>query len=76
MVGVPDQKWGETPHAFVVLRPAAEATATDLHEFCRQHLAHFKVPGKFSFVAELSKTATGKIQKFVLRNKQSAISRQ
>ena len=76
VVGVPDQKWGETPHAFVVLRHAATATATELHEFCRAHLAHFKVPREFSFIVELPKTATGKIQKFILRNRHSAISRQ
>jgi fatty-acyl-CoA synthase len=76
VVGVPDQKWGEAPHAFVVLRPAGEASVQELHDFCREHLAHFKVPRHFSFIAELPKTATGKIQKFVLRNNLSAVSRQ
>jgi len=76
VVGVPDQKWGEAPHAFVVLRPAGEATAQQLRDFCRDRLAHFKVPREFSFIAELPKTATGKIQKFVLRNNLSAVSRQ
>lgn len=76
VVGVPDQKWGETPHAFIVLRPAAVASSEELHEFCRSHLAHFKVPRGFSFITELPKTATGKIQKYVLRKNQSAISRQ
>ncbi|MEP6885479.1 MAG: long-chain-fatty-acid--CoA ligase [Gammaproteobacteria bacterium] len=74
VVGVPDQKWGETPHAFVVLRLDAVASSEELHQFCREHMAHFKVPRHFSFIAELPKTATGKIQKFMLRNNRSAIS--
>jgi fatty-acyl-CoA synthase len=76
VVGVPDEKWGEAPHAFVVLRADAGATAEELRQFCRDRIAHFKVPRHFSFIAELPKTATGKIQKFVLRNKRSAISAQ
>jgi fatty-acyl-CoA synthase len=76
VVGVKDEKWGETPHAFVVLRSGENATAEDLREFARAHLAHFKVPSAYSFVQELPKTATGKIQKFVLRNQCSAISAQ
>ena len=76
VVGMPHEKWGESPHAFVVLRPGASATAADLREFARGALAHFKVPSAFSFVAELPKTATGKIQKFVLRGGRTAISRQ
>lgn len=75
VVGVPDQQWGETPHAFVVLRLDAAVTAEELHQFCRDRIAHFKVPRHFSFIAELPKTATGKIQKFVLRNQQSAVSK-
>ncbi len=76
VVGVPDQQWGETPHAFVVLRVDAQVTAEELHRFCRDRLAHFKAPRKFSFIPELPKTATGKIQKFVLRKQNSAIGRQ
>ena len=76
VVGMPHEKWGETPHAFVVLRPGAVATETELREFARGALAHFKVPTAFHFVAELPKTATGKIQKFVLRGRASAIVRQ
>ncbi len=76
VVGVPDQKWGEIPHAFVVLRLDAAATAEELRQFCRDRIAHFKVPGHFSFIAELPKTATGKIQKFTLRNKRNAINPQ
>jgi fatty-acyl-CoA synthase len=73
VVGMPHEKWGETPHAFVVLRPGARATEAELHEFARGALAHFKVPTAFHFVSELPKTATGKIQKFVLRGRASAI---
>jgi fatty-acyl-CoA synthase len=67
IVGLPDEKWGETPHAFVVLREGASATEADLIAFARKHLAHFKAPRGVTFVGELPKTATGKIQKFVLR---------
>jgi fatty-acyl-CoA synthase len=76
VVGVPDEKWGEAPHAFIVLRADARATAEELRQFCRDRVAHFKVPRHFSFISELPKTATGKIQKFVLRNNRSAISAQ
>jgi fatty-acyl-CoA synthase len=67
IVGLPDEKWGETPHAFVVLRDGASATEADLIEFVRERLAHFKAPRAVTVVSELPKTATGKIQKFVLR---------
>ncbi len=73
VVGMPHEKWGEAPHAFVVLRPGASATAQELGEFARGALAHFKVPSAFHFMAELPKTATGKIQKYVLRGRTSAI---
>jgi fatty-acyl-CoA synthase len=73
---MPHEKWGEAPQAFVVLRPDATVTSTELREFCRTNLAHFKVPQEFHFLDELPKTATGKIQKFVLRAGRSAISRQ
>ena len=76
VVGMPHEKWGEAPHAFVVLRPGATANAEELRQFCAQQLAHFKVPAVFNFVTELPKTATGKIQKFVLRGGRSAITRQ
>jgi len=76
VVGMPHEKWGEAPHAFIVLRPGAGATPAELRDFCRSQLAHYKVPQEFRFVAELPKTATGKIQKFVLRSGRSAISRQ
>ncbi|HEV3059385.1 MAG TPA: long-chain-fatty-acid--CoA ligase [Vicinamibacterales bacterium] len=76
VVGLPDPKWGEAPHAFVVLKPACTATAEELRAFTRERLAHFKCPHSVAFVAELPKTATGKIQKFVLRGGRAAISRQ
>ena len=76
VVGMPHEKWGETPHAFVVLRPNEVVTEAELHDFARGALAHFKVPSEFHLVSELPKTATGKIQKFVLRGKRSAIARQ
>jgi fatty-acyl-CoA synthase len=76
VVGMPHEKWGESPHAFVVLRPGSSATDAELRDFSRGVLAHFKVPSAFHFVADLPKTATGKIQKFVLRGKRAAIMRQ
>jgi len=74
VVGLPDAKWGEAPHAFVVLKTDATATADELRAFTRDRLAHFKTPHSFTFVSELPKTATGKIQKFVLRGRRSAIA--
>jgi fatty-acyl-CoA synthase len=76
VVGVNDEKWGETPHAFMVLRNGSTATVEELRHFARNHLAHFKVPSAYSFVAELPKTATGKIQKYVLRKQITAIGKQ
>ncbi len=76
VVGMAHERWGESPHAFVVLRPGASATAAELKDFARGSLAHFKVPSAFHFVDELPKTATGKIQKFVLRGGRAAIMRQ
>jgi fatty-acyl-CoA synthase len=67
IVGLPDEKWGEAPHAFVVLRDGETATEADIIAFARGQLAHFKAPRGVTFVSELPKTATGKIQKFVLR---------
>jgi fatty-acyl-CoA synthase len=76
VVGVPHEKWGEAPRAFVVLKPGASATEAELREFARGQMAHFKVPQAFSFVTELPKTATGKIQKYILRGGRPNISRQ
>jgi len=76
VVGMAHEKWGESPHAFVVLRSGARAGDTELREFARGALAHFKVPTAFHFVSDLPKTATGKIQKFVLRGRRAAIIQQ
>jgi fatty-acyl-CoA synthase len=69
VVAIPDEKWGERPKAFVTLKPGAQATETEIIEHCRQHIAHFKCPAAIEF-GDLPKTSTGKIQKFVLRNKE------
>ncbi len=71
VVAMPDPKWGEVPKAFVALRPGREATEQDLIDFCRERIAHFKCPKAVEFM-ELPKTATGKIQKFRLRDKEWA----
>jgi 3-(methylthio)propionyl---CoA ligase len=67
VVAVADEKWGEIPCAFVVLKEGRTASGEEIIEFCRAHLAHFKVPRRIVF-QELPKTSTGKIQKHVLRN--------
>jgi len=67
VVGLPHPKWGEAPHAFVVLGEEGGAGEDELIAFVRDRLAHFKAPHGVTFVDELPKTATGKIQKFVLR---------
>ena len=69
VVGVPDDKWGEVPKAFVVPRPGAKVSGEAIIEFTRERLAHFKCPKHVQF-GELPKTATGKIQKFVLRERE------
>jgi fatty-acyl-CoA synthase len=69
VAAMPDDKWGETPCAFVTLHDTdTNTTEQDIIDFCRKHMAHFKVPGKVMF-GPLPKTSTGKIQKFVLRQK-------
>ena len=67
VIGVPDQKWGETVKALVVLRPGVAATEQDLIDYCRSRLAHYKCPTSVELRSELARTATGKLQKFVLR---------
>jgi fatty-acyl-CoA synthase len=76
IVGLPHERWGEAPYAFVVLRAGSSATPEELIEFTREHLAHFKAPHGVTFVDELPKTATGKIQKFVLRQGGPNLARQ
>jgi len=73
IVGIPHPRWGEAPFAFVVLKAGAEATPEGLIAFARERLAHFKAPHGVQFVTELPKTATGKIQKYVLRKGAPAI---
>jgi fatty-acyl-CoA synthase len=67
VVAQPDEKWGETPCAFVTLKPGAAASEADIVAWCRANMAHFKVPKRVVF-GPLPKTSTGKIQKFVLRD--------
>jgi fatty-acyl-CoA synthase len=69
VIGVPDSQWGEVPKALVVLKPDQQAEAQELIAFCRDHMAHFKAPKSIEFVTELPKTATGKVQKFALRER-------
>ena len=66
IVAMPHEKWGEVPKAFVALKPGQEVSEADLIAFARERLAHFKCPKAVQF-GELPKTATGKIQKFKLR---------
>jgi len=75
IVGLPHERWGEAPHAFVVLKAGASATESELRDFARNHLAHFKAPHTIRFLPELPKTATGKVQKYILRGR-PAISKQ
>jgi fatty-acyl-CoA synthase len=67
VIGVPDEKWGETPKALVVLREGQTATEPELIAHCRDLLAHYKCPTSVDFVPSLPRTATGKLQKFVIR---------
>jgi fatty-acyl-CoA synthase len=76
VVGIPHEKWGESPKAFVVLRAGRSVSEDELREFARGVLAHFKVPSAFEFIGALPKTATGKIQKYVLRGNRSGMTRQ
>jgi fatty-acyl-CoA synthase len=72
VVAKSDEKWGETPCAFVALRPGAAATAEEIIAYCRDNMAHFKAPRHVVF-CELPKTSTGKVQKFVLREQAEAL---
>jgi len=73
-VAAPHPKWGETPYAFVELKPGATASEEALTAFARDHLAHFKCPRRVIFT-EIPKTATGKVQKFVLRQRAQDLAR-
>ena len=70
VVGVPDERWGERPKAFVVLRPGRPVTKAALLEHVRTKIARYKAPREIEFLAELPKTSTGKVQKFDLREKE------
>ena len=76
IVGVPHEKWGEVPHAFIVLKPGASTSTDELLKYARDRLAHFKAPHAVTIVSELPKTATGKVQKFVLRGGRAAVNPQ
>jgi fatty-acyl-CoA synthase len=68
VIGIADERWGERPCAFVTLRPGAQADADGLRKFVRERIAGFKVPDRVEFRNDFPRTATGKIQKFVLRD--------
>lgn len=69
VVAIPDEVWGERPKAFVTLKPGQNATQEEILTFCRERMAHFKCPAAVEF-GDLPKTSTGKVQKFVLREKE------
>jgi fatty-acyl-CoA synthase len=71
VIAIPDDYWGEVPKAFVTLKPGQELTSNELRSFCRERLAGFKIPKAIEF-GELPKTSTGKVQKFVLREREWA----
>jgi fatty-acyl-CoA synthase len=73
VVAKPDDKWGETPCAFVELKPGLQTSADELKQFCRQHLAGFKVPKHYAFET-LPKTSTGKIEKYKLRERAKVLT--
>src|SRR2546426_1061973 len=67
VIGIPDDRWGESIKALVVLRPGAVATERELIEHCRSRMAHYKCPASVEFRDALARTATGKLQKYKLR---------
>jgi fatty-acyl-CoA synthase len=67
--GVPDQKYGEEICAWIVLKPGNDCTEDDIREFCRNQIAHYKVPRYIRFVEEMPMTVTGKAQKFMMRER-------
>jgi fatty-acyl-CoA synthase len=71
VIGIPHERWGERPKAFITLNTAASASAEEIIAFCRQRLAHYKCPDEIEF-GPLPKTSTGKVQKFALRKRVSA----
>jgi fatty-acyl-CoA synthase len=69
VVAIPNEKWGERPKAFVALKEGENATEEEIKDFCRERLARFKCPDAVEF-GELPKSATGKVQKYMLREKE------
>ena len=69
VIGIPHEKWGETPKGLVVLREGETATEEEMIGFCRDNMAHFKCPTSIEFIDELPRTVTGKLQKYKLRDK-------
>ena len=69
VIGIPHERWGERPKAFVTLNNESSATADEIIAFCRQRLAHYKCPDTIEF-GQLPKTSTGKVQKFALRERE------
>ena len=69
VIAVADERWGERPKAFVTLKPGHQTSEREIIDFCKQHIAHFKAPAAVEF-GDLPKTSTGKVQKFVLREKE------
>ena len=67
VIAIPDEKWGEVPKAIIVLKPDAAVSEGEIIQFCRANMAHFKAPKEVEFVEALPKTATGKLQKYRLR---------
>jgi fatty-acyl-CoA synthase len=68
VIAIPDEKWGEVPKAIIVLQPGAHVTEEEMIRFCKSEMAHFKAPKAVEFVEALPKTATGKLQKYRLRD--------
>ena len=69
VIAAPDERWGEVPYAIVVLKAGTEASERELIDFCRERLAHYKCPKRVKFIEALPRTATGKIQKNLLRER-------
>jgi fatty-acyl-CoA synthase len=70
VVPTPDEKWGEVPKAFIITKSGTDLTDDEIISFCRERMAHFKCPKKVAFVEGFPKTSTGKIQKYLLREKE------
>jgi fatty-acyl-CoA synthase len=72
VIGVPDERWGERPKAFVVLTAGADATPGELIDHVRSRIARYKAPDTVELLAELPRTSTGKVQKYELREREWA----